>query len=253
MSKSVLIRRTSLGKLIIRLWMAIVILLIPASSYSLPYQSPRTQNVEQTNVPDYISQAKTAVKKYYPQYEEYFKPIFDQISKLDQEYINVINNKIDRITKHPKEIWTSEKDIYTTILMTLEKLVWKSTFSNDDFIEKNIEGKDYKEWAAKAIAHSIKKWLEKRRNELEIIMEKWREMAERMRTIWNKNDLTREDEEELLNIVEDIYNLIENTEFIKDKRNKPIFEKYLNISKELWRTPNETWKKIIKWLKDHQE
>jgi hypothetical protein len=59
--------------------MAIVILLIPASSYSLPYQSPRTQNVEQTNVPDYISQAEVGVKKYYPQYEEYFKGIFKEI------------------------------------------------------------------------------------------------------------------------------------------------------------------------------
>ena len=82
--------------------MAIVILLIPVSSYSLPYQSPRTQNVEQTNVPDYISQAKVAVKKYYPQYDEYFKPIFDQISKIDQEYINVINNNLDKIAKNIK-------------------------------------------------------------------------------------------------------------------------------------------------------
>ena len=82
--------------------MAIVILLIPVSSYSLPYQSPRTQNVEQTNVPDYISQAKVAVKKYYPQYDEYFKPIFDQISKIDQEYINVINNNLDKIAKNTK-------------------------------------------------------------------------------------------------------------------------------------------------------
>ena len=65
--------------------MAIVILLIPASSYSLPYQSPRTQNVEQTNVPDYISQAEAGVKKYYPQYEEYFKDIFSEIKKLKQE------------------------------------------------------------------------------------------------------------------------------------------------------------------------
>ena len=249
MSKSVLIRRTSLGKLIIRLWMAIVILLIPVSSYSLPYQSPRTQNVEQTNVPDYISQAKTAVKKYYPQYEEYFKPIFDQISKLDQEYINVINNKIDRITKHPKEIWTSEKDIYTTILMTLEKLTWENTFCNDDDLAKIIEEKDYKEWAAKAIAHSIKKWLEKRKNELEIIMEKWREMAERMRTIWNKNDLTREDDEELLVIIEDMYNLIENTEFIKDKRNKPIFKEYLSRCKDIGRSPK---KEIVEWVKKNE-
>jgi hypothetical protein len=59
--------------------MAIVILLIPVSSYSLPYQSPRTQNVEQTNVPDYISQAEVGVKKYYPQYEEYFKGIIKEI------------------------------------------------------------------------------------------------------------------------------------------------------------------------------
>jgi hypothetical protein len=59
--------------------MAIVILLIPVSSYSLPHQSPRTQNVEQTNVPDYISQAEAGVKKYYPEYEEYFKGIINQI------------------------------------------------------------------------------------------------------------------------------------------------------------------------------
>jgi hypothetical protein len=59
--------------------MVIVILLIPVSSYSLLYQSPRTQNVEQTNVPDYISQAEVGVKKYYPQYEEYFKGIIKEI------------------------------------------------------------------------------------------------------------------------------------------------------------------------------
>ena len=148
MSKSVLIRRTSLGKLIIRLWMAIVMLLIPASSYSLPYQSPRTQNVEQTNVPDYISQAKIAVKKYYPQYEEYFETIFSEINGLDKAYLNIINNNINRIIKNSKEIWTSERDIYTTILMTIEKLAWGNTFCSDNNIANNIEDKNTKEWVA---------------------------------------------------------------------------------------------------------
>ena len=220
-----------------------------AEAHSVEAKAYVTEINQQSNVPDYISQAQVAVKKYYPQYEEYFKPIFDQISKLDQEYINVINNKIDRITKHPKEIWTSEKDIYTTILMTLEKLTWENTFCNDDDLAKIIEEKDYKEWAAKAIAHSIKKWLEKRKNELEIIMEKWREMAERMRTIWNKNDLTREDDEELLVIIEDMYNLIENTEFIKDKRNKPIFKEYLSRCKDIGRSPK---KEIVEWVKKNE-
>ena len=220
-----------------------------AEAHSVEAKAYVTEINQQSNVPDYISQAKVAVKKYYPQYEEYFKPIFDQISKLDQEYINVINNNLDRITKHPKEIWTSEKDIYTTILMTLEKLTWENTFCNDDDLAKIIEEKDYKEWAAKAIAHSIKKWLEKRKNELEIIMEKWREMAERMRTIWNKNDLTREDDEELLVIIEDMYNLIENTEFIKDKRNKPIFKEYLSRCKDIGRSPK---KEIVEWVKKNE-
>ena len=220
-----------------------------AEAHSVEAKAYVTEINQQSNVPDYISQAKVAVKKYYPQYEEYFKPIFDQISKLDQEYINVINNKIDRITKHPKEIWTSEKDIYTTILMTLEKLTWENTFCNDDDLAKIIEEKDYKEWAAKAIAHSIKKWLEKRKNELEIIMEKWREMAERMRTIWNKNDLTREDDEELLVIIEDMYNLIESTEYINDKRNKPIFREYLSRCKDIGKVPK---KEIVEWVKKNE-
>ena len=102
--------------------MAIVILLIPVSSYSLPYQSPRTQNVEQTNVPDYISQAKVAVKKYYPQYEEYFKPIFDQISKLDKSLIDIINNNLDNAINKSKDELKTEKQVYTMVLMTIEKL-----------------------------------------------------------------------------------------------------------------------------------
>ena len=219
-----------------------------AEAHSVEAKAYVTEINQQSNVPDYIRQAKVAVKKYYPQYEEYFKPIFDQISKLDQEYINVINNNLDRIAKNTK-IWTSEKDIYTTILMTLEKLVWKSAFCNDEIVEKNIEEKDFKEWAAKAIAHSIKKWLEKRKNELEIIMEKWKKMTERMETIWNKSNLTREDDEELLNIIEDIYNLIENTEAIKDKRNKQIFKEYLSRCKDIGKVPK---KEIVEWVKNNQ-
>ena len=102
--------------------MAIVILLIPASSYSLPYQSPKTQNVEQTNVPDYISQAKVAVKKYYPQYEEYFKPIFNKIDKIDKSLIEIINKYLDNAIKKSKDKLKTEKHIYTMVLMTIEKL-----------------------------------------------------------------------------------------------------------------------------------
>jgi hypothetical protein len=61
-----------------------------------------TENVEQTSVPNYIDQAQEAVKKYYPQYEEYFKTIRKEIYILDKEYINVINNNLDKIAKNTK-------------------------------------------------------------------------------------------------------------------------------------------------------
>jgi hypothetical protein len=40
--------------------------------------SPMPQSITQST-PDYIAQAKAGVKKYYPEYEEYFKGIIKDI------------------------------------------------------------------------------------------------------------------------------------------------------------------------------
>ena len=171
MSKSVLIRRTSLGKLIIRLWMAIVILLIPVSSYSLPYQSPRTQNVEQTNVPDYINQAEVGVKKYYPQYEEYFKGIIKEIKWLWGYGEYLINKEINRKLIL---LWEglNEKEIVTSILISLERITEKNEFNTKNWISKNsIEYEIWKqvtEWFYYTFIWETKK-IEWFRNEMELL------------------------------------------------------------------------------------
>ena len=41
--------------------------------------SPMPQSITQSTTPDYIAQAKAGVKKYYPEYEEYFKGIIKDI------------------------------------------------------------------------------------------------------------------------------------------------------------------------------
>ena len=74
------------------------------------------QTNTQQSTPDYISQAKIAVKKYYPQYEEYFKPIFTDLDKIDKGYQNIINENINNIIRKSKDIWTSEKNIYTVVV-----------------------------------------------------------------------------------------------------------------------------------------
>ena len=47
----------------------------PAKAAEVSYNcsaSPIVENVEQQTTPDYFSQAEAGVKKYYPQYAEYF-------------------------------------------------------------------------------------------------------------------------------------------------------------------------------------
>ena len=88
-------------------------------------------------MPDYISQAQTAVKKYYPEYEEYFKPIFTRTYKLSTSSQNLINKKIQENFDLFEEELTSEKDKITTILLVLEKVI-----SNQNELSKSIKNKD---------------------------------------------------------------------------------------------------------------
>lgn len=99
---------------------------------NVPWEiSPMTENIEQTNNTNYIKIAKIEIRKYYPNYEEYFKNIFNSIKIWSyEEYI--INKEINRSLKATWELLKSDKDIITMILISLEKIV-----SNiDNFREK---------------------------------------------------------------------------------------------------------------------
>ena len=84
--------------------------------------SPMTENIEQASVPNYIAQAEAGVKKYYPQYVEYFKPIFTRTYKLSTSSQNIINTKVQENFELFDEELPSEKDRITTILLVLEKI-----------------------------------------------------------------------------------------------------------------------------------
>ena len=84
--------------------------------------SPMTQSITKTSTPDYIAQAQAGLKKYYPQYEEYFKPIFTEIYTLSASTQNIINAKVQENFELFDEELPSEKDRITTILLVLEKI-----------------------------------------------------------------------------------------------------------------------------------
>ena len=137
--------------------------------------------------------------------------------------------------------------------MTIEKINWKNALSNNKSIAENEEERENEESIATAITKYIKKWFEEKRDEAYKNLEKQKRITERIKDLLKKDILTREDTEELLDIIEELFKQIENTEYINDKSVKYVLNEYYRRSKDIWRQPNETWKKIIKWLKDHQE
>jgi hypothetical protein len=189
--------------------MAIVMLLIPASSYSLPYQSPRTQKVEQTNVPDYISQAEAGVKKYYPQYEEYFKPIFTRTYKLSTSSQNLINKKIQENFDLFDEELTSEKDKITTILLVLEKVI-----SNQNQLSKTINNKDLIEIATE-ISNDINQQARADRDqtiqETNLIKRRTNKLNEIINYI-NSNEINKETMGRIVDKMEEYFTLFEVNE-----------------------------------------
>ena len=108
---------------------------------NIPWEiSPMTENVEQATLPNYIKQAENWVRKYYPQYENYFKPVFTEIYTLSKSTQNIINKKVQENFELFEEELTNEKDRITTILLTLEKIFsWQNQLSQD--LKWNAKGR----------------------------------------------------------------------------------------------------------------
>lgn len=104
--------------------------------------SPMTENVEQTNIPDYYNTALKWVWKYYPEYEEYFKEIIKWIKWMWKYEEFLFNKEINKNLVISWGLLKNEKEIVTTILISLEKANWKKDFKSkiwtteDSYINK---------------------------------------------------------------------------------------------------------------------
>jgi hypothetical protein len=84
------------------------------------------------------------VKKYYPQYEEYFKGIFKEIKWVWDYEMYLLNKEIKKsLTLWWK--WLNEKEIINSILISLENIIWEEKFIVENWISKN--SKEYQIWA----------------------------------------------------------------------------------------------------------
>ena len=208
----------------------------PAKAAEVSYNcsaSPIVENVEQQTTPNYFSQAEAGLKKYYPQYADYFVTTLETISTIPAN----TRNKICAIIEENFEIFeddiTTEKDKITTILMFYEVYLWKIYFSNQNdvkIISKELwydvrfsAAKEISKWVVK---NKGKKYQEVLQIKLEILDEKkaqtkkWKSWdkspetvqwdLERTLTIWmklfDKNLFEWKDLKNLDPIIKDIKN-----------------------------------------------
>ena len=146
---------------------------------------PMTQSVTQSSTPDYIAQAQVGVKKFYPQYENYFNSIFEKLKMLEQKDQNFINKTIHKdLDLYSIDIKT-EKDKWAVILMAFEKMVWKKDFQEAKdvvVIDKN-EWYDLREAIACEIEDDIKKIIIEKAKKLEYMDAIMDELGKRMDTL----------------------------------------------------------------------
>ena len=228
----------------------------PAKAAEVSYNcsaSPIVENVEQQTTPDYFSQAEEGVKKYYPQYADYFVTTLETIHTIPASIKNKINTIIEENFEIFEDDIITEKDKITTILMFYEVYLWKIYFSNQNdvkVISKDL-GYDIRFSAAKEISESLIKNMGKRYQEVTQILlesldekkaqnEKWES--------WNDSPETMQwDIERILTIWMKLFdrNLIEweelkyLTPIIKDIKN------YEEIFRITWKKPSPIGQRFI--------
>ncbi len=229
----------------------------PAKAAEVSYNcsaSPIVENVEQQTTPNYISLAEAGLKKYYPQYADYFVTIIGTISKIPTNIKNKINTIIEENFEIFEDDIITEKDKITTILMFYEVYLWKIYFSNQNdvkVISKDL-GYDIRFSAAKEISKSpikneSKKYQEMLQIQLEILderkaqNEKWKSWdnspetmqwdLEKILTIWiklfDRNLMPWEELKHLEIIKQDIKNYIEFCK-ITWKKPSPIGQRFID-------------------------
>ena len=233
---------------------------VPGEANAANEQMYSTESVEQASVPNYIGQAEAGVKKYYPQYVEYFKPIFTRTYKLSTSSQNIINTKVQENFEYFDEELPSEKDRITTILLTLEK-----TISNTDQLAKSMKwtskGNDLiaiaeeiindaeqqaEAESAKFKAETAKAKAETAKNEAKIARIKQRnKKLDEINNYINTNEINKKTMEGIVDKIEEYLKLCEIEETREDIGVQAIIEQYINCTKQINRTPSKLWQEFI--------
>ena len=217
----------------------------------------------QQSIPNYVGQAPADVHKYYPQYEAYFKTIFDKINTLKPHSITLLNEEIHETMELFEEDIKSEKDKRTIILMALEMLiVGKKEFTKAKDVQGAQGDNDYKFEIAESIedgATRKAKWereqsqkeLEQSQKRYDRIKAKNAKIEELIAITKRVNDqgANKEGMEQITKKIEEYFALFSDEELKADLEQNEgiakIIKQYINYNKQIGRTPSPLGQKFI--------
>lgn len=230
-----------------------------------------TDSQTQQSIPDYVGQAPADVHNYYPQYEAYFKTIFDDMKELKPRTIALLNEEIHENMMLFEDDIKSEKDKRTIVLMALELLiVGKKHFTNAKDVQGPQGDNDYKFLIAEEIETSATERAKKNREQAQKNREQAQRKHDRLKA---KNDKLEEvialikrlneegsikaEIEKVLNGLEDYFALYNDEELEAElKLNKGVvklIEWYIAFNTKLDRTPSAIGQKIINEYNKYQK
>lgn len=209
----------------------------------------------QSSTPDYIQKAKVGLNQYYPQFKDYFEPIFAEYNKLRVASLNIINDKIQENLEIFEEEIATDRDKCATILTSLEILKGEKTFRNS---KKQIDSKEG-EYAINEVAgeiandinNQVKKEIHKVREETQKVREetqKVRNRNEKLREIINfinNSTKSRENTEKIVFKMDEYFGLFEVSEIKSNSGLQNIIKEYINFNKQINRRPSALGQKFI--------
>ena len=210
----------------------------------------------QQSIPNYVGQAPSDVHKYYPQYEAYFKTIFDKINTLKPHSIALLNKEIHENMELFEEDIKSEKDKRTIILMALEMLiVGKKEFTKAKDVQGAQGDNDYKYEIAESIEDGATRRAVKNRDEA--IKNRDRSIARKAKLdelialIYRLDErgAIRQEIDKILKGLEEYFVLYNDEELkediVQNKDMAKIIELYKTYSQKAGRTPSQIGQKFI--------
>ena len=216
---------------------------------NIPWEiSPMTENVEQSALPNYIKQAENWVRKYYPEFVEYFKEIFKNAHNISQDNQNkyIIDN-INKIIQENFEIFEeelpTEKDRVTTILLSLESIIsWQNQLYNK--LKWNNKNSDLI-----GISNEIIIDFKKRaKKDIFLIKTRTNKLNEIINYI-NSHEINKETMEKIVDKMEEYFMLFNINDVKEDQGLQKIIKHYINYSNQINRAPSQRWKIFIEEYK----